>query len=269
METFQKNRYFVSLDKELDGNIIIKCINSENKSELYEKKFSDVNITKAEALINNAKKSGKEYLSAAELYELLSLYGIPVAGWGTAKSAEEAEKTASKIGYPVVVKADAESIVHKSDMGGVAVNLADANALKAAVSKMKEKFGTVPDLKFFIQKFLPGGREVIVGAKSEGELGHLVLFGLGGIYVEVLKDVSFGITPITGYEADKMISSIKTSKLLTGYRGQKPVDQKILAEILQRVSQLVSDIPAIQEMDLNPIMAFEDKALVVDARIKI
>jgi acetyltransferase len=233
------------------------------------KKFSDVNTAKAEAVINKAKQSGKEYLSAADLYELLSLYGIPTAGWGIAKNADEAEKVASKIGYPVVVKADAESIVHKSDMGGVAVNLADGSALKAALSKMKEKFGTTPDLRFFVQKYLPGGREIIVGAKSEGELGHLILFGLGGIYVEVLKDVSFGITPVTGYEAEKMVSSIKTYKLLSGYRGQKPVDRKRLVEILQRVSQMVTDLPVIQEMDLNPILAYEDTAFVVDARIKI
>ena len=169
----------------------------------------------------------------------------------------------------MVVKADAESIIHKSDMGGVAVNLKDSDAVLSAVKDMEKNFGDAKDLKFFVQKFLPGGKEIIIGAKSEGELGHLILFGLGGIYVELLKDVAFGITPISKPEAKKIITSINCSPRLSGFRGEKGVDQKNLVEILQRVSQLVVENPAIQEMDLNPIIAYEDSVFVVDARIKV
>ncbi len=112
-------------------------------------------------------------------------------------------------------------------------------------------------------------KEVIVGAKSEGDLGHLVMFGMGGIYVEVLEDVVFKLSPVTEVEAKEMLSSIKMAPILKGVRGEKGVDEAALVEIIRRFSQLVTDLPMIQEMDLNPVMAFEDKAFVVDARIII
>lgn len=231
--------------------------------------FIDIDKDRADGVLKKAKEAGREMLSAAEVYELLSAYGIPLADWRVADNAEDSEKAASEIGYPVVVKADSESIIHKSDMGGVAVNLKDSDAVLSAVKDMEKNFGDAKDLKFFVQKFLPGGKEIIIGAKSEGELGHLILFGLGGIYVELLKDVAFGITPISKPEAKKIITSINCYPLLSGFRGEKGVDQKNLVEVLQRVSQLVVENPAIQEMDLNPIIAYEDSVFVVDARIKV
>jgi len=231
--------------------------------------FADIDKSKAGEIITKAKEAGRKMLAASDVYDLLSAYGIPVAGWQIAGSAEEAEKAASEIGYPVVVKADSETIIHKSDMGGVAVNLKNSEELLAAVKNMQDSLGDNADLKFFIQKYLPGGREIIIGAKAEQDLGHLVLFGIGGVYVEVLKDVSFELTPVTDTEAKDMISSIKSYPLLQGFRGEKGVNQEALAEILQRVSQLVTDLPMIREMDLNPVMAFEDSVFVVDARIGI
>ena len=112
-------------------------------------------------------------------------------------------------------------------------------------------------------------KEIIIGANKEPGLGHLIMFGLGGIFVELLKDVAFDITPVTKFEAGRMIESIKTYPLIEGFRGDKGADKAKLTEILQRVSQLVSDLPEIGEMDLNPIMAFENEVFVVDARIKI
>jgi len=153
-------------------------------------------------------------------------------------------------------------------MGGVAVDLADGAAVKAAIEKMQGNF-SADDLRFFVQKYLPGGLELIMGAKAEVGLGHTVMFGLGGIYVEIMKDVVFNLTPVSSGEAKEMLSSIKGSALLEGVRGQKGVDQAKLIEIIQRLSQLLTDLPAIQEMDLNPLMAFEDQVLVVDARISI
>jgi len=132
-----------------------------------------------------------------------------------------------------------------------------------------EKKLAADDLKFFIQKHMPDGLEVILGAKAEEGLGHLIMFGMGGIYVEVFKDVVFDITPVSASEARDMISSIKMAPLLEGVRGEKGVDQKALVEIIQRLSQLVSDLDDIEEMDLNPVIAYEDSVFVVDARISI
>lgn len=230
--------------------------------------FNDIDKTKADQIINEVRNGGKEFFSAEQAYSLLSAYKIPVAPWQISPGAEEAAKAAKKIGYPVVVKADSESLVHKSDKGGVKVNIKNAKELKATVEEMKAGFAAA-DLKFFIQKFLPGGRELIAGISAKKNLGHLVMFGIGGIYVEVLKDVVFKIAPVTGTEAKEMLSSVKAAKLLDGVRGEKGIAKDQVVEIIQRLSQLVTDFPEIQEMDLNPIIAFEDNAFVVDARIKI
>lgn len=232
------------------------------------KTFGDINKSAAEKILKAAKAEGKEFLSSALVYELLQQYNIPVAPWGMADDSAGAVKAATEIGFPVVVKADAGSLVHKSDMGGVAVNLKNKEEVMAVVEKMKSKFNA-PDLKFFVQKFLPGGRELIAGVSAKKDLGHLIMFGIGGIYVEVLKDVVFKIAPVTEVEAKEMLSSIKTSKLLDGVRGEKGIKKESVTEIIQRLSQLVCEFPVIKEMDLNPIMAFEKEAFVVDARIKI
>jgi acyl-CoA synthetase (NDP forming) len=232
------------------------------------RRFDDVDKARAEGILQKAKEAGREILSAAEVYEILAAYGISAADWRAASNASEAEKAAAEIGFPVVVKADSESIVHKSDMGGVAVNLQDGSAVRSTVEEMEMKFD-VEDLKFFVQKYLPGGKEVIMGAKAEEGLGHLVMFGIGGIYVEVLKDVVFKIAPVTTVEAQEMLSSLKMTPLLKGVRGEKGIDEEGIIEIIQRLSQLVTDLPVIQEMDLNPVIGYEDYVFVVDARIGI
>lgn len=232
------------------------------------KTFADVDKAAGQEIIRKAKQDGQTNLSADQVYKILSAYKIPLADWRLVNSAEEAEKAAAEIGYPVVVKADAASILHKSDMGGVAVNLQEGDAVRKAVQRM-EKNLSADGLRFFIQKYHPGGLELIMGAKAEEGLGHIIMFGLGGIYVEIMQDVVFNLAPVTSAEADEMLSSIKGAALLQGVRGQKGVDQAQLIEIIQRLSQLVSDLPEIQEMDLNPLMAFEESVYVVDARISI
>ena len=241
-------------------------IRSQETGEV--KKYNDVNKDKAGKILSEAKSKGREVLSAADVYEILTDYGLPIANWKIADNMEESEKAAEEIGYPVVIKADAESIVHKSDVGGVVINLKDSNAVKSTIEEMKKKFKT-ENLKFLIQKYLPGGRELIIGAKSEPGLGHLIMFGLGGIFVEVLKDVVFKIAPVTNLEANEMLSSIKAAQLIEGIRGEKGVYVEGVTEIIQRTSQLVTELPMIEEMDLNPIIAYEDKVFIVDARIKI
>ena len=206
-------------------------------------------------------------LPAEDVYGMLAAYGVPVAAWRMAKDADGAERIAQEIGFPVVVKADAETIIHKSEIGGVAINLSDTTAVRQAVEKMS-KVHQEPGLKFLVQKYLPGGKEVIVGAKAD-ELGHLIMCGLGGIYVEVLNDVVFKLSPVTNVEAEEMLSSLKAAPLLKGVRGEKGIDQKRLIEIIQRVSQLVADVPEIREMDLNPLIAYEEGLFVVDARMSL
>lgn len=228
--------------------------------------FGDVDREEAHAVFNRAK--GRTVLAADQVYDILGAYGIDVPDWRMADDVEGAVAAAEVIGYPVVVKADAASVVHKSDMGGVAVNLVDADAVTKAVKRMKTRI-SAGDLRFFVQQYIPGGREVILGAKAEPGVGHLIMFGLGGIFVEVLKDVVFNLTPISDTEAREMLTGIKAAAVLEGLRGEKPVDQKALVDLIQRLSKLVTDFPQISELDLNPVMAFESGAVAVDARIAI
>jgi acetyltransferase len=230
--------------------------------------FDDVDRGRAQAILQAATDAGREILSASEVYELLTAYGIPVADWRVVHDAGAAEKAAAAIGFPVVVKADAESIVHKSDVGGVAVDLPGGDAVRSAVREMEQRFDA-PDLGFLVQKYLPGGMEVIVGAKAEQGLGHLVMFGVGGIYVEILEDVVFKLAPVTTTEAREMLSSIKAAPLLKGVRGERGVDEAGIMEIIQRLSQLVTDWPMIQELDLNPIIAYEERVFAIDARVMV
>jgi acetyltransferase len=222
----------------------------------------------AKKIIAEALEKGPKILGAAEVYRILEAYKIPVAPWQMATDVDQAVAAAETIGYPVVVKADSANVVHKSDMGGVAVNLATAEAVAEAVAGMQANI-EADDLTFFIQKYCPGGLEIILGAKAEEGLGHLVMFGLGGIFVEVLEDVVFNLTPVTPPEAAEMLGSIKGAPLLDGVRGQLGVDKAAIVDIICRLSQLLEDLPAIKEMDLNPVMAFEDRLVAVDARISL
>ena len=231
--------------------------------------FNNVDVDQAKTIIEQAQQAGREVLSAFEVYKIFEAYGIPVAPWNVATEAEQVVFAAEEIGYPVVVKVDCAEIDHKSDMGGVAINLKNATEVRDTVIEMQARLGSFGKLGFLVQKFLPGGRELIIGASAERELGHLVMFGLGGIYVEVLKDVIFKVAPVTKIEADEMLAGIKTSALLDGVRGEAGIDKQAVTELIQRVSQLLGDLPMIEEMDLNPIMAFEDKAFAVDGRIRI
>src|ERR1035437_1672603 len=231
------------------------------------KSFNDIDLQKAAAIIKEAKTSGKQFLSSESVYSLLAAYGIPTASWKIVDDVN-AVATADAIGYPVVVKAESEKVIHKSDVGGVAVNLKNADEVRKAVEKMKASID-VSDLKFLVQKFISGGKELIAGVSTKPRLGHLIMFGIGGIYVEVLKDVVFKIAPVTEVEAKEMLSSIKMSKLLDGVRGEKGINKDMVIDIIQRISKLVTDFPMIAEMDMNPIIAINDKVYVVDARMKI
>lgn len=232
------------------------------------KRFDDVDRDRAAEVLRAVLDTGRIALSSEEVYGVLTAYGIPSADWRLVEDAEQAVSAAEEIGYPVVVKADAETIIHKTDVAGVALDLEDDRAVRSAVEEMERSLRAEKP-RFLVQRYFPGGKEVILGAKKEEGLGHMLMFGIGGIYAEVLKDVVFKLTPITQVEAQEMICSIQAAPILQGVRGQAGVHQAGIVEVIQRLSQLVSELPMIEEMDLNPILAYEDRVMVVDARILV
>jgi len=230
--------------------------------------FPDVDATRAQAIVARARQAERTSLPAGEGFELLACYGIPVARYQAAADVDECLAAGDQIGYPVVLKVDAETIVHKTESGGVVLDIPDRDALRAHAERLATRFAEASP-RFLVQQQLPAGREVIVGAKAAEGLGHVVMFGLGGIYVEVLKDVTFGLTPVTQREAREMIESLQAYPVLTGVRGQEGVDLAALAEIIQRVSQMLTNHPEIRELDLNPIFAFAQGAKAADVRVML
>jgi acetyltransferase len=225
---------------------------------------------KAQAILEQTKKAGQAFVPQDQAFELLAAYGIAGPKSAAATDLDGAVTAAKSVGFPVVLKVDSEDVVHKSDAGGVALNLADEGALKAAFDKMQGAFGDKKP-SYLVSQFVAGGREVILGAKQEPGLGHLLVFGLGGVLVEVLGDVKFALAPLSQERALEVIGSIKAAKVLEGVRGQAPVDLQRLADTLVRLGFLVTDNPTIEELDLNPVLAFEEgnAPVAVDVRIKL
>jgi len=198
-------------------------------------------------------------------------YGIPVTKFELAKSEEEAIRFANAIGFPIVLKIVSPDIIHKSDIGGVIVGLKSADDVrggyKQILQHVKKHDPKARIAGMLVQEMAPPSTEIIVGAIKDPQFGPAVMFGLGGIFVEVLKDVTFRVVPITEDEASEMITEVKAYPLLKGYRNTPPADTKAIAKILLNTSRLVSDYPSIKEFDLNPILVYEHGAKTVDARI--
>ena len=224
------------------------------------RKFA-VNKKKVEKVFAQVKSEGRKNLLEEEGQEVLRAYGFPVPKSILATKDKEAIQAAKKIGFPVVMKIASPQIIHKSDAGGVKVGLKNPQEVRTAfreIIKNAKKYDKKAFIKgVLVQEMVKGGKETIIGSKLEPGFGPVVMFGMGGIYVEVLKDVTFRLAPITDNEADEMISSIKTNKLLQGVRGEKPSDLEKLSECIQRLSQLVSDFKEIKELDMNPVLVFE------------
>src|SRR5579863_7161166 len=217
--------------------------------------------------------AGEGYLGPAEVFRVLELYGIPVARWRLAASREEALAAAAAIGYPVVVKAVARDLVHKTEAGAVRLDLRDAAEVAAALAAMQEaveRAGHRCD-GFLVQEMGRGGHEVIFGLTNDPRFGPLLMFGLGGKYVEVFQDVRFGVLPLAAHEARDMVLGIRGFKLLSGFRGEPGADLDLLAEVLLRIAQLASRHPDILELDINPFLAAPDRraAKALDARIRV
>jgi acyl-CoA synthetase (NDP forming) len=232
------------------------------------KKYT-VEKRKAAEILGTQKVKDK-FLPQDVVFELLRFYGIPTVPTVKVEKEEQLEKAAGNIGYPLVLKVDSEKIVHKTEAGGVALGLNDKNELLAAFKKMAHKFAKYRP-GYILQKHMAEGKEVIMGAKANPGLQPTIMFGLGGVFVEVLKDVQFSLAPLSQEDALEMVQSIKGYPMLKGARGEKAVDIDKLVEILRRLSQLASDFPEISEMDLNPVFALEEGkgAVVADARLRI
>ncbi len=228
-------------------------------------------MNQAAKIINQAKKEGRKALLETEAKTICAEYCIPVTKFNLAKSEKEAATYADQIGYPVVLKIVSPDIIHKSDAGGVLVNLKNAAEVASGYEKIidnvKKYKADARIVGILVQEMAPQATEVIVGAIKDPQFGQTVMFGLGGIFVELLKDVNFRVAPLNVEDAKEMITQLKAFPLLNGYRNTPPADIDALVGILCAVSHLVMDQPEIKELDLNPVMAYPKGAKTVDARI--
>jgi acetyl coenzyme A synthetase (ADP forming)-like protein len=222
-------------------------------------------------ILDQAKAAGREALTAPEARGICEAYGINIPKEGVARTGEEAVQLASDIGFPVVMKIVSPQILHKTEAGGVLVGVKSADQVAQGFSTIVEnarKYDPKAEiLGVQIQQMLTGGHEVIIGAVTDPAFGKLVAFGLGGVLVEVLKDITFRLAPATLEDALSMLDGIQAAEILRGVRGAKPVDREALASMIQRVSALVADFPEICELDLNPVFATEKGATAADVRI--
>ena len=225
----------------------------------------------ASDIIAKAKKEGRVYLTESESKLLLKEAGIATNEMELAMSRDEAVSISKKMGYPVVLKVVSNDILHKTDVGGVKLGLDSGDEVAIAYDEMmallKQKAANAVIDGVSVQRMAHPGVEVIIGMFKDNQFGPVVMFGIGGELVEVYKDVSFGIVPIPKRYAKQMIKDIKGYPLLDGYRGRDPVDIAFLEDMLLKLSDFAKDNPDIKEVDINPVMAYADKAIAVDARV--
>jgi acyl-CoA synthetase (NDP forming) len=229
--------------------------------------------TRVRQVLDEVKKAGRDSLTAPEGKIVCDAYGISVPKEGVVSSGAEASKLANSMGYPVVLKIVSPDILHKTEAGGVVVGVKSADEAAAAydqiIGNAKKHKADATIVGVQVQQMIKGGQEVIVGAMTDPSFGKLVAFGLGGVLVEVLKDVTFRLAPATKEDALSMLDSIQAAEMLKGVRGGDAVDRDAVTDIIVRVSQLVSDFPEIAEMDLNPVFASKTGAIAADVRIVV
>jgi len=230
-------------------------------------------MEKIRKIIEQARQEKRDFLLEYEAEKILSLRGIEVAPAILAETLPEALRAAGRIGFPVVMKVMSPRIIHKSDAGVVEVNVEDEKKLrrtwKKILSSAREYDPEAEIRGVLVQKMLAGGREVIVGGSRDPQFGPVIMFGLGGVFVEVLKDVVFRVAPVSKAEALRMIREIRSYSILKGVRGEKAIDFPALASLVSKISRLMSDYDEISELDANPVRVDEDGACVLDARIMI
>ena len=232
-----------------------------------------VDLARARAVIRQAQRSGLRVLVEHRARDLLEAYGIHFPPHGRARTAEQAVAIAEKVGYPVVLKVASGDISHKTDVGGVALDLSDASSLRNAFAEMRANLARrAPDARiegFEVEHQVPSGPEVLIGLQRDPNFGPVVVFGLGGIYVEAFQDVAFRLAPLVSLSARNMVSSVRGFPLLQGMRGGPPGDLPALYEAIERMSQLALDLPEVSELDLNPIIVRPSGhgVVAVDARV--
>ena len=222
-------------------------------------------------IIDKARSQGRKFLMELESKEVLEAYGIPITRELFAVSEDDAIKSAEEIGFPVVLKVYSPEIIHKSEIGGVIIGLKTVSEAREAYRKIIENVSVKkPEAKvlgILVQEMIPKGYEVIVGAVRDAQFGPVVMFGLGGVFTEVLKDVSFKLAPLSKKEALQMIKETKGHKVLEGFRGEKPADLDALAEVIIKVGRINTDLREVTEIDINPLIVHDRELIAVDARI--
>lgn len=235
----------------------------------------DVDKAKAEKIIKAAVAEGREQLTTLESIDVLDAYGIRACKYGLATNEAEVVELGNSIGYPVVMKMTSKTTSHKTDVGGVRVNIQSEEQLRAEYKDLIEKLtekGLLEGLEgVIIQEMVKGSREMVCGIATDPQYGPMMMFGLGGVFIEVLKDVTFRIAPLSDVDAEEMMKSVKSYKLLEGARGTKPADMEQIKETILRLSQMVSDFKFIDELDINPLLISEKtgEGIAVDGRIKV
>jgi len=223
------------------------------------------------SILDQARKEGRSILTEFESKRILRQAGIPVVETRLAKTQKEAVSLSRKMGFPVALKINSPEVIHKSDSGGVKLSLNNAAEVKKAydeiLKKVKRQYPEAGVHGVSVQKMARPGTEVIIGTSKDPQFGPVIMFGLGGIFVELLKDVSFRVIPVKGKDAQEMIQEIKGYPLLKGYRGKEPASLTALVEIILKISKFVEQNSQIKELELNPMFAYRDRAIAVDGRI--
>jgi acetyl-CoA synthetase (ADP-forming) len=223
------------------------------------------------SIFDQAKKEGRTVLTEFESKALLKKAGIPVVETKIAKNRKDAVLLSQEIGFPVVLKIASPNVIHKSESGGVKLGLNNVAQVRMAYNEMMESVNQQypgADIQgVSVQKMVRPGTEVIIGTNKDLQFGPVLMFGLGGIFVEVLQDISFRIIPVNEREAQEMIQEIKGYPLLQGYRGKEPANIPALIDLILKLSKFVEENPKIKELEMNPIVAYQDGAIAVDARI--
>ena len=223
------------------------------------------------SIFDQVQKEGRSILTEFESKKILKQVGISVVETRLAKTQKEAVLLSQKTGFPVALKIISPDVIHKSDSGGVKLSLNNIAEVKKAydeiLKRVRKQYPKAAVHGVSVQKMVRPGTEVIVGTSKDPQFGPVIMFGLGGIFVELLKDVSFRMIPVDRRDAQEMIEEIKGYPLLRGYRGKEPVSLSALVEIILKISRWIEGSPWIRELELNPIFAYRDKAVAVDARI--
>jgi len=254
---------------------LYRFYNQKNTLSIQPKEHADVNKELVNDMLAKIKEASQTYIPEAQALEVLRAYKLPLLRSNFAQSREEILAISKTISYPVAMKIVSKDIVHKTDVGGVMLNVAPDDMLSSSETMMKTVQHNVPTAKLegvLLAEMAPkNGFEFVVGVNKDPTLGHLIMFGLGGVFVEVLKDVSFRLAPLTAKDAHEMIGEIKSSKLIRGTRGLPALDVEAIVDCILRISQLVTDFPQIKELDINPLLVLPkgQGVRVLDARVII